>query len=70
MNPGEVTFSCDAVRPTGKPTTFEGSLLLKAATHHKIVFDLSTAGKAVVNITFDDEIVETIELEFELNENA
>ncbi len=70
MNPGEVTFSCDAVRPTGKPTTFEGSLLLKAATHHKIVFDLSTAGKAVVNITFDDEIVETVELEFELNENA
>ncbi len=70
MNTGEVTFTCDAVRPTGKPTTFEGTLELKAATHHKIVFDLSTAGKAVVNITFDEEIVETIELEFELNENA
>jgi len=70
MNTGEVTFTCEAVRPTGKPTTFEGTLQLKAATHHKIVFDLSTAGKAVVNITFDDEVVETIELEFELNENA
>ena len=70
MNPGEVAFSCEAVRPTGKPTTFEGTLQLKAATHHKIVFDLSTAGKAVVNISFDDEVVETIELEFELNENA
>ena len=70
MNTGEVTFTCDAVRPTGKPTTFEGTLQLKAATHHRIVFDLSTAGKAVVNITFDEEIVETIELEFELNENA
>ena len=70
MNTGEVTFTREAVRPTGKPTTFEGTLQLKAATHHKIVFDLSTAGKAVVNITFDDEVVETIELEFELNENA
>ena len=70
MNTGEITFTCEAIRPTGKPTTFEGRLLLKAATHHKIVFELSTAGKAVVNITFDDEIVETIELEFELNENA
>ena len=70
MNTGEITFTCDAIRPTGKPTTFEGRLQLKAATHHRIVFDLSTAGKAVVNIIFDEEIVETIELEFELNENA
>ena len=70
MNPGEITFTCEAIRPTGKPTTFEGSLILKAATHHKIIFDLSTAGKAVVNIIFDNKIVETIELEFELNENA
>lgn len=70
MNPSEVTILCDAVRTTGGKATFESKLQLKASTHHRIVFDLSTAGKAVVNISFDDEIVETIELEFELNENA
>ena len=70
MNTGEVSISCEAVRTTGAKATFESKLQLKASTHHKIVFDLRTAGKAVVNITFDNEIVETVELEFELNENA
>ncbi len=70
MNVGEVSIVCNAERTTGAAATFESKLQLKASTHHKIVFDLSTAGKAVVNITFDNEIVETVELEFELNENA
>jgi hypothetical protein len=70
MNTGEVSVICNAKRTTGSEATFESKLELKAATRHKIVFDLSTAGKAVVNITFDDKIVETIELEVELNENA
>ena len=70
MNTGEVSVICNAVRTTGAAATFESKLQLKASTRHKVVFDLSTAGKAVVNITFDDEIVETVELEFELNENA
>lgn len=70
MNTGEVSVTCEAVRTTGAKATFESKVMLKAATHHKVVFDLSTAGKAVVNITFDNEIVETVELEFELNENA
>jgi hypothetical protein len=70
MNPGEVSVVCNAERTTGAKATFESKLQLKASTLHKIVFDLSTAGKAVVNITFDNEIVETVELEFELNENA
>ena len=70
MNPGEVSVVCNAERTTGAQATFESKVMLKAATHHKVVFDLSTAGKAVVNITFDNEIVETVELEFELNENA
>ena len=70
MNTGEVSILCNAKRTTGADATFESKLQLKASTRHKVVFDLSTAGKAVVNITFDDKIVETIELEFELNENA
>ena len=70
MNTGEVSVICNAKRTTGADATFESKLQLKASTRHKVVFDLSTAGKAIVNITFDDEIVETIELEFELNENA
>ena len=70
MNTGEVSVTCNAIRTTGSTTTFESKLQLKASTRHKVVFDLSTAGKAVVNITFDDEVVETVELEFELNENA
>ena len=70
MNTGEVSIICNAKRTTGADATFESKLQLKASTRHKVVFDLSTAGKAVVNITFDNEIVETIELEFELNENA
>ena len=70
MNTGEVTVTCEAVRTTGAAATFESKLQLKASTRHKVVFDLSTAGKAVVNITFDDEIVEVVELDVELNENA
>ena len=70
MNTGDVTVVCNAERVTGSKSTFESKLPLKASTHHKVVFDLSTAGNAVVNIIFDDKIVETIELEFELNENA
>ena len=70
MNVGEATITCEAVRTTGSTSTLESKVELKASTRHKVIFDLSTAGKAVVNITFDDEIVETIELEVELNENA
>ena len=70
MNVGEVTITCEAIRTTGSTSNLESKVQLKASTRHKVIFDLSTAGKAVVNITFDNEIVETIELEVELNENA
>lgn len=70
MNAGEVTIACKAVRQTGKTTDLESKVVLKPTTRHTIRFDLSTAGNAVVNVTLDNEIVETIELEFELNENA
>ena len=70
MNTGEVSVICNAKRTTGADATFESKLQLKASTRHKVVFDLSTAGKAIVNITFDNEIVETIELDVELNEKA
>ena len=70
MNAGEVTITCDAVRQTGRKESFESVVTLRPTTRHKVEFDLSTAGNTTVNITFDDKIVETIELEFELNENA
>ncbi len=70
MNAGEVTISCEATRQTGKITNLESKIVLKPTTRHTILFDLSTAGNTVVNVTLDNEIVETIELEFELNDNA
>lgn len=70
LNTGVATIVCEAERQTGKTTTLESTVTLKASTRHKIVFDLPTAGKAEVNITFDNKIIETIKLEFELNENA
>ena len=70
VNAGEVKITCDAVRQTGKATTLETTLALRSTTRHTVVFDLSTAGNAEVSVRFDDEIVEKIELEFELNENA
>ena len=71
LNAGkEVTITCKATRQTGKEESFESVVTLKPTTRHKVVFDLSTAGHAVVNISFDNEIVETIEMEFEMNDNA
>lgn len=71
---GEVEIVCKAVRQahleSGKLTTITKSVTLKPTTRHTLKFDLSTAGNISVNISFDDEIVETIDLEFELNENA
>ena len=70
LNAGEVKITCEAVRQTGSVTKLESTVTLRPTTRHKVVFDLSTAGNAVVNIVFDGEIVDTTELEFELNENA
>ncbi|MBO7220591.1 MAG: DUF4493 domain-containing protein [Alistipes sp.] len=70
MNAGEVKVTCEAVRQTGSTTTLESTITLKPTTRHTVVFDLSTAGNAKVNVTFDGEIVEVVEQEFELNENA
>ena len=70
MNAGEVKITCEAIRQTGSVTTLESAVTLRPTTRHKVVFDLSTAGNATVNVVFDGEIVETVELEFELNENA
>ena len=70
LNVGSVKVTCEAVSQTGKEQIFETTVTLKPATRHKVVFDLSTAGSAKVNIIFDDNVVEEAELEFELNENA
>uniref|UniRef100_UPI004055A9B7 DUF4493 domain-containing protein n=1 Tax=Alistipes sp. TaxID=1872444 RepID=UPI004055A9B7 len=69
MNAGEVTITCTATRQTGTTTELQSNITLKPTTRHKVVFDLSTAGNCVVNVVFDDKIVETIELDVELNDN-
>ena len=70
MNAGEVTINCEAIRQTGKTTNLESKVVLKPTTRHTVLFDLSTAGNTVINVRLDNEIVETIELEFELNDKA
>ena len=70
LNAGEVTVTCEATSQTGKASTFEATVTLKPTTRHTVLFDLSTAGNAKVNVTFDGEITEVTEQEFELNENA
>ncbi len=70
MNVGEATIVCTAKRPTGKSVTIEQTVTLKPTHRHTVKFELLTAGNATVNISFDDAVVATEELEFELNENA
>jgi cysteate synthase len=70
MNPGEVTISCEATRQTGTKSELTTKVTLKPATRHTVKFDLSTAGNASVVITFDDELEEVVELEFEMNDKA
>ena len=71
---GEVEILCEAVRQadlaSGKVTTISKSVTLRPATHHILKFDLSTAGNISVEISFDDEVVEKVEIDVELNENA
>ena len=70
LNVGSVKVTCKAVNQIGTEYNFEANVALKPAIRHRVVFDLSTAGSAKVNIIFDDNVVEEVELEFELNENA
>lgn len=43
---------------------------LAAQTLYTVTFDVSTAGRATLNILFDDTPVESIDIENELNDNA
>ena len=70
LNAGNVKVTCEAVSQTGKASTFETVVTLKSTTRHTVLFDLSTAGNAKVDVTFDGQLVEVVEQEFELNENA
>lgn len=71
---GEAEIICEAVRQanleSGKTTTIKKSVTLRPTTRHILQFDLSTAGTVEVNISFDGEIIETIELDVELNDKA
>lgn len=70
MNAGEVNITCDATRQNGSTVSLKSNVTLSPTTHHIVEFDLSTAGNTTVNVVFDSEIVETIEIDTELNENA
>lgn len=68
MQPGSTSVVCKAVSQAGQEVTITKSVELKPTTRHTLQFDLSTAGNLVIEITLDGEIVETIELDIELNE--
>ena len=75
MEAGNAEVVCEAVRQahleSGKTTTIKKSVTLRPTTRHTLQFDLSTAGNLdIIEITFDDEFVETIEIEEELNDRA
>lgn len=74
MNSGEVTIICEAVRQAdmaaGTVTTMTTRVALKPTTRHTVKFDLSSAGNAYIDVTFDNEIVKQEPIDTELNENA
>ncbi len=74
MNAGEVTIVCEAVRQSdmasGAVTTLRSTVTLKPTTRHTVKFDLSTAGNATVNITFDNEVIKQEPVDTELNDRA
>lgn len=69
-NPGKATITCKAVRQTGSVTELKKVVELKPTTRHTILFELSTAGGAVVKISFDGTVVEEVEIDVELNDKA
>ena len=74
MNAGEVTITCEAVRQSelaaGTVTTMTSKVTLKPTTRHTVKFDLSTAGNATVNISFDNEVIKQEPIDTELNDRA
>lgn len=74
LNAGEVTITCEAVRQSemaeGTITTMTSKVTLKPTTRHTVKFDLSTAGNATVNISFDNEVIKQEPIDTELNDRA
>ena len=70
LNAGAATIKCDVVKPSGNKQTITFDVELKAQTRHTVVFDLPNAGSAEFTVQFDGEIVENIESDFEMNDNA
>ncbi len=70
-----VSVACSALRQSAvasgeRDELAVRTLTMRACTRHILKYDLERAGSVKVNITFDDEIVATITLPVELNENA
>jgi hypothetical protein len=70
VNPGKATITCDVVKPSGNAQTLTVEVTLNPSTRHTVVFDLDTAGSAEFVVLFDNQIVEIVESEFEMNDNA
>lgn len=70
VNAGTTTITCEVVKPSGNAQTLSVEVTLKPSTRHTIVFDLDTAGSAEFVVRFDNQIVEIVEEEFEMNDNA
>lgn len=70
LNEGTTTITCEVVKPSGNPQTLTAEVTLKPSTRHTVVFDLDTAGSLTVTVRFDNQIVEVVEKDFEMNDNA
>ena len=70
LNAGAATIKCVVVKPSGNEQTITFDVELKAQTRHTVVFDLPNAGSAEFTVKFDGEIVDYVNSDFEMNDNA
>ena len=70
LNAGAATIKCVVVKPSGNEQTITVDVELKAQTRHTVVFDLPNAGSAEFTVKFDGEIVDYVDSDFEMNDNA
>lgn len=67
-----VKIDCNCVRQTGKQETLPTQNIadIKAATRYILTYDLKNAGGVSITVKLNQTIIDTIEIENELNPNA
>lgn len=72
----QVTIDCSCIRQSNLATEKRESLTTQiipateAATRYIVTYDLTTAGSVKVEVKLNDSVIDTIEIETELNPNA